>query len=62
VQTLGSADLGNSTKRVLDPACGSGTFLAILIKCIKERATQQKRNASETLGLILKYSSAKAKW
>jgi len=54
VQTLGSADLGNPTKRVLDPACGSGTFLVILIKYIKERAAQQKRNASETLELILK--------
>jgi len=28
-QTLGPADLGNAARRVLDPACGSGTFLVI---------------------------------
>jgi hypothetical protein len=54
VQTLGSADLGNINKRVLDPACGSGTFLVILIKYIKERSAQQKRNPTETLELILR--------
>ena len=26
IQTLGKADLGNVNKRVLDPACGSGTW------------------------------------
>ena len=31
IQTL-SSDLGDPRMRVLDPACGSGTFLAILIK------------------------------
>ncbi|MEW5933765.1 MAG: N-6 DNA methylase, partial [Bacillota bacterium] len=30
--TLGDAGLGNPRKRVLDPACGSGTFLVILIR------------------------------
>lgn len=54
VQTLGSGDLGNVNKRVLDPACGSGTFLVILIKYIKDRATQNKRNPTETLELILR--------
>jgi type I restriction-modification system DNA methylase subunit len=43
IQTLGSADLGNSAKRVLDPACGSGTFLVILIKYIKRRAARIAR-------------------
>ncbi len=54
VQTLGSADLGNVNKRVLDPACGSGTFLVILIKYIKERAAQHKKDPGETLELILR--------
>ncbi len=53
IQTLGSTDLGNATKRVLDPACGSGTFLVILIKYIKRSAAQQKKNPAETLSLIL---------
>ena len=39
---------------MLDPACGSGTFLVILIKYIKQRATQQKKNPAETLDLILR--------
>jgi len=30
-QTLGPRDLGDPAKRVLDPACGSGTFLLLLI-------------------------------
>ena len=54
IQTLGSADLGNANKRVLDPSCGSGTFLVILIKYIKQRATQQKKDPTETLDLILR--------
>ncbi len=54
IQTLGSADLGNATKRVLDPACGSGTFLVILIKYIKQRAAHNRQNPAETLNLILK--------
>ncbi len=54
VQTLGSADLGNVNKRVLDPACGSGTFLVILIKYIKQRAAQHKKDPAETLELILR--------
>lgn len=52
-QTLGQADLGDPTKRVLDPACGSGTFLVILIKYIRERMEQKKRDPREALKLIL---------
>jgi len=52
-QTLGDADLGDPTKRVLDPACGSGTFLVILIKYIRERMERKKRDPRETLQLIL---------
>jgi len=53
IQTLGRADLGNPTKRVLDPACGSGTFLVILIKHIRERAARKKLDPAETLELTL---------
>ncbi|MCL6446657.1 MAG: SAM-dependent methyltransferase [Armatimonadetes bacterium] len=53
-QTLGQADLGNATRRVLDPSCGSGTFLVILIKHIRDRAARKNQNPSETLELILK--------
>jgi type I restriction-modification system DNA methylase subunit len=53
IQTLGQTDLGDPTKRVLDPACGSATFLVILIKYIRERAARRKQNPAETLKLIL---------
>jgi len=53
-QTLGDVDLGDATKRVLDPGCGSGTFLVILIKHIKERAARTKQDPSATLELILR--------
>ncbi|MCL6449792.1 MAG: N-6 DNA methylase [Acetobacteraceae bacterium] len=52
-QTLGEADLGNPRKRVLDPACGSGTFLVALIRHIRDRAGRKKSDARETLMLIL---------
>ncbi|MEW6248784.1 MAG: N-6 DNA methylase [Nitrospirota bacterium] len=52
-QTLGEADLGDPAKRVLDPACGSGTFLVILIKYIRERMERKGRDPRETLQLIL---------
>jgi methylase of polypeptide subunit release factors len=52
--TLGEVDLGNATKRVLDPACGSGTFLVLLIKHIKERSARNNQDPAETLDLILK--------
>jgi type I restriction-modification system DNA methylase subunit len=54
IQTLGQADLGDPTKRVLDPACGSGTFLVILIKYIRERAERRKMPRTQVLELILK--------
>jgi len=53
IQTLGRADLGNPTKRVLDPACGSGTFLVILIKHIRERAARKNLDPAQTLELTL---------
>jgi methylase of polypeptide subunit release factors len=52
-QTLGDADLGNATRRVLDPSCGSGTFLVLLIKHIRDRMERNKRDPKETLQLIL---------
>ena len=52
-QTLGS-DLGDPHKRVLDPACGSGTFLVILIKHIRQKAKELKMGPTQTLDLIRK--------
>lgn len=54
IQTLGRSDLGDATKRVLDPACGSGTFLVVLIKYIKQRMVMRRRNPAETLDAILR--------
>jgi len=53
IQTLGKTDLGNPRKRVLDPACGSGTFLVILIKYIRERAGKLRIPPHRLLELIL---------
>ena len=53
VMTLGEADLGDATKRVVDPACGSGTFLMILMKYIRARAVARRRNPADVLKLIL---------
>ncbi len=53
-QTLGEGDLGDPTKRVVDPACGSGTFLVILIKYIKERAARNRQPPARTLEFILR--------
>jgi len=52
IQTL-SSDLGDPRKRVLDPACGSGTFLVILIKFIKDRAVEKNWDPVQTLELVL---------
>lgn len=52
--TLGQTDLGKAEKRILDPACGSGTFLVILIKHIKERQEQNQRDPADTLNQILR--------
>jgi len=54
IQTLGQTDLGDPTKRVLDPACGSGTFLVILIKYIKQHMAQRRLDRARTLELILR--------
>lgn len=53
IQTLGERDLGDPTKRVLDPACGSGTFLVILIKYIKERMARRRLKPADALDAIL---------
>jgi SAM-dependent methyltransferase len=53
-QTLGESDLGDGTKRVLDPACGSGTFLVMLIKYIRERAARNQQAPAKTLDLVLR--------
>jgi len=52
-QTLGS-ELGNPTKRALDPACGSGTFLVLLINHVKRVAERRRMGPSETLDAIRK--------
>jgi len=52
IQTL-STDLGDPRKRVLDPACGSGTFLVIIIKYIKEWAARKNWDPAQTLDLTL---------
>jgi SAM-dependent methyltransferase len=54
IQTLGQTDLGDPTKRVLDPACGSGTFLVILIKYIKERTARRRLKPADALEAILR--------
>jgi SAM-dependent methyltransferase len=52
-QTLGS-ELGNPAKRVLDPACGSGTFLVLVINHVKREAQRRKMGPTETLDAIRK--------
>ena len=52
-QTLGS-DLGDPTKRILDPACGSGTFLVLVINHIRREALHRKMGPAETLDAIRK--------
>ena len=51
--TLG-ADLGDAEKRVLDPACGSGTFLVLLIKHIRRRVEAGAIAPRRALSLILR--------
>jgi SAM-dependent methyltransferase len=43
----------NPRTRVLDPACGSGTFLVILIKFMKRAVEKGRIGAREALGQIL---------
>ena len=44
---------GNMRKRVLDPACGSGTFLVLAIQRAKEFGAKKKEPAIETAKRIL---------
>jgi len=57
-QTLGLGDrpdaIVNPKTRVLDPACGSGTFLVILIKFMKRGVEKGRITAREGLEQILK--------
>lgn len=50
-QTLVS-DLGDPVKRILDPACGSGTFLVLVINHIKREALRRKIGPTDTLDAI----------
>jgi len=56
-QTLGLGDrpdaIVNPKTRVLDPACGSGTFLVILIKFMKRAVEKGRIGAREALEQIL---------
>ena len=45
---------GNPDKRLLDPACGSGTFLVLAIKRIKEHAEEHFLDKRELLMKIIK--------
>jgi len=40
-------------KRIMDPACGSGTFLILAIRALKEHCLRQGLGEAETLQLIL---------
>lgn len=57
-QTLGLGStrdpVVNPSTRVLDPACGSGTFLVILIKFMKRAVEKGRIGAREALGQILR--------
>lgn len=44
---------GNPDRRLLDPACGSGTFLVIAIKKIREYAAERMLSESQVLDKIL---------
>ena len=44
---------GQTDKRLLDPACGSGTFLVLAIKRLRERCFRGGLNEQETLETIL---------
>lgn len=45
---------GDAEKRLLDPACGSGTFLVLAIRRLRERCFRDGRNEQETLELVLR--------
>ncbi len=44
---------GQTDKRILDPACGSGTFLVLAIRRLKEKCFREGLNEEETLETIL---------
>lgn len=44
---------GNPAKRLLDPACGSGTFLVLAIKRVRQYAKDQLLNEGTVLGQVL---------
>lgn len=44
---------GQTDKRLLDPACGSGTFLVLAIKRLRDRCFRDGLNEQETLNTIL---------
>lgn len=45
---------GDPRRRFLDPACGSGTFLVMAIKAMRDYSKREMLNERETLDLILK--------
>jgi len=51
-----SRPIGNLLRpvRLLDPACGSGTFLVLAIRALKEHCRRQLLGEADTLELILK--------
>jgi hypothetical protein len=53
-ETVTRTDYGNPDTRILDPACGSGTFLVTLIKIVKLRAIENKDNPQRILECILR--------
>ena len=44
---------GQTDKRLLDPACGSGTFLVLAIKRLRDRCFREGLNEQEALEIIL---------
>jgi hypothetical protein len=51
-QLEGGKFRGDPKKRLIDPACGSGTFLVLAIHAMKERCRQLGYNEATTLDLI----------
>ena len=52
--TIAEPDLGDPSKRLLDPACGSGTFLVLQIRHIRQRVASGRIPRREALPLILR--------
>ena len=51
---MGQSELGDPSKRILDPACGSGTFLVILIKHVRERLKNGNLTPTKALNAVLR--------